>query len=191
METDGPRTERRALLLEHAIDLLADGGIAAVTHRSVEKSAGVPHGSVTYWFDSREGLIDAMVDGLCVESEQQAGAIAAGLEASFASGEEPDPDAVAAATAAWIDGSRRHHLARFELEVAAGRDARIAERMTRAAEVFWRMCEPIAVALGSEDPASDARAIAMMVDGLMLDRLVHPGQSEAVLAAAIRRLFGR
>ncbi|UJA19541.1 TetR family transcriptional regulator [Thermoleophilia bacterium SCSIO 60948] len=188
----GPRTaERREALLEQAIELLADGGVAAITHRSVETAARVPHGSVTYWFGSREGLIDAVVDRLCAASEAQTGAIAAGLEQTFASGERPDAAAVAAAFAAYIDGSRNHQLARLELEIAGGRDPRIGSRMTAAAEVFWRMCEPIAVALGSDDPPADARALASMLDGMLMDRIVHPGQPDTAMVAALERLIGR
>lgn len=189
MEAGRRTTERREALLTSAIDLLADGGVAAITHRSVETAADVPHGSVTYWFGSREGLIDAVVDRLCAESEAQTGAIAAGLEQTFASGERPDPAAIAAAFAAYVDGSRRHQQARLELEIAGGRDERIGRRMTEAAEVFWRMCEPIAVALGSEDPPADARALASMLDGMLIDRIVHRGQPDTAMVAALERLL--
>jgi DNA-binding transcriptional regulator YbjK len=34
--------------------LVSSDGLGAVTHRSVEKAGGAPHGSVTYWFGSRD-----------------------------------------------------------------------------------------------------------------------------------------
>ena len=49
--------------------------------------------------------------------------------------------------------------------------------MCEAGQVFWRMCEPIALATGSEDPERDGRGLAAMVDGLLLDRLAHPPQT--------------
>ena len=70
-----PSSDRRLRLLQEALRLVSEGGLGAVSHRSVEQAAGAPHGSVTYWFGSREGLIAALVDWLCAESERQGRAI--------------------------------------------------------------------------------------------------------------------
>lgn len=180
---------RGTQLLDEAIRLLAAGGLGAVTHRSVETAAGAPHGSVTYWFGSRDGLVAAMVERLVAECEGQVGAIAESIAAAFESGGEPDVDAVAGGLAAWIDDHREVHLARLELELAAMRDPRLAERMRDAAQVFWKMCEPLALATGSTDPERDGRAIAVMADGLLLDRLAHPPQSHDMLVASVRQLL--
>ncbi|MGE4428137.1 MAG: TetR family transcriptional regulator, partial [Solirubrobacteraceae bacterium] len=55
-------SDRRSRLLHEALALVSASGLAAVTHRSVERAAGAPHGSVTYHFGNRDGLIDAMVE---------------------------------------------------------------------------------------------------------------------------------
>jgi AcrR family transcriptional regulator len=178
-------------LVDEALRLASEGGLGAVTHRSVQGAAGMPHGSVTYWFGSREGLLAAMVDRLVEQCEARVAPIAAGIEAAYASGAEPDPEQVAEAVAAWIDDDRELHLARLELELAAARDPRLRPRMTDAARVFWRMCEPLARATGSDDPERDGRAMAAMVDGLLLDRLAHPTQPREVLVAALRRVLSR
>ena len=76
-------------------------------------------------------------------------------------------------------------------DIAAGyaaRDPRIQERMTDAARVFWAMCVPIAAAAGSPDPERDGRGMAAMVDGLLLDRLAHPGQTHELLVEAVARI---
>lgn len=77
----------------------------------------------------------------------------------------------------------------MELELAAVRDPRLRARMRDAAQVFWRLCEPLARAAGSSDPERDGRAMAAMVDGLLIDRLAHPPQGDQVLAAAVRQLL--
>jgi hypothetical protein len=41
--------------------------------------------------------------------------------------------------------------------------------------------------MGSEDPARDGRAMAVML-GLLLDRLTHPPQDQDVVVAAVRWL---
>jgi AcrR family transcriptional regulator len=189
MPSPPERSERRLRLLEEALRLVSESGLGAVTHRSVEQAAGAPHGSVTYWFGSREGLISALVDWLCEESERQVRVIATPVQQQIAAGRPLDVDAIATALSAWMDGGAAHHLARMELELQGAREPAHAERMTKAAQVFWDMCAAIAEGLGSEDPDRDGRAMAVMLDGLLLDRLSHPPQSQDVVAASVRWLL--
>ena len=181
--------DRRTRLLDEAERLVGVRGLAAVTHRSVERAAGAPHGSVTYWFGSREGLIAALVDRLCEQSERGVGEIAALAEAQLAAGEPPDAEAVTGALVQWMDTAAAHHLARMELELQSGRDPAHAERMTRAAATFWAMGSAVSAAMGSSDPERDGRAMAAMIDGLLLDRLAHPPQDDAIVEAAVRWLL--
>ena len=183
------RSERRQRLLEEAVRLVSESGLGAVTHRNVEQAAGAPHGSVTYWFGSREGLISALIDWLCDESERQARAIATPVQQQLAAGQTLDIDAIATALSGWMDGTASHQLARMELELQGAREPAHAERMTQAAQVFWDMCAAIAEGLGSEDPDRDGRAMAVMLDGLLLDRLAHPPQSQDVVVASLRWLL--
>ena len=88
-----------------------------------------------------------------------------------------------------MDAAAPHHLARMELELQGAREPAHAERMTRAAQVFWDMCAAIAEGLGSEDPARDGRAMAVMLDGVLLDRLAHPPQGQDVVVASVRWLL--
>ncbi len=184
-----PSSERRTRLLEEALRLVTESGLGAVTHRNVEQAAGAPHGSVTYWFGGREGLISALVDWMCDESERQVRAIATPVQQQLAAGQALDIDAIAVALSAWMDGAAPHHLARLELELQGAREPAHAERMTRAAQVFWDMCAAIAEGLGSADPATDGRAMAVMLDGVLLDRLAHPPQDQEVVVAALRWLL--
>jgi AcrR family transcriptional regulator len=181
--------DRRTRLLQEASALVSAEGLGAVTHRSVEKAAGAPHGSVTYWFGSRDGLIAALVEWICDQSEQHAGAIADWVQAQLEAGQPLDLYAVATALTTWQDDNAPLHLARFELELQGVREPAQAERMTRAATKFWDMCTTISRSLGSTDPERDGRAMAVMLDGLLLDRLTHPPQDQEVVVAALRWLL--
>jgi AcrR family transcriptional regulator len=183
------QSDRRQRLLEEAVRLVSESGLGSVTHRNVEQAAGAPHGSVTYWFGSRQGLISALIDWLCDESERQARAIATPVQQQLAAGQTLDVNAIAAALSAWMDGTASHQLARMELELQGAREPAHAERMTQAAQVFWDMCAAIAEGLGSEDPDRDGRAMAVMLDGLLLDRLAHPPQSQDIVVASLRWLL--
>ncbi|MDX8151330.1 TetR family transcriptional regulator [Patulibacter brassicae] len=189
--TTEPATDRRDRLLDEALRLLAAGGLQAVTHRAVESAAGVPHGSVTYWFASRDGLVEAMVDRLAADCERRVRDLAHDVALAAARrGPAIDVGSFARALMGWMDDGREQHVARLELELAAVRDPRLAERMTDAALVFWRLCEPIVVAAGSRHPQRDGRAMAAMVDGLLLDRLAHRPAGAEVVEAALAHLLG-
>ena len=48
---------RREQILEAALRVIGRSGRQAVTHRAVAEEAGVPLGSTTYYFDSRDDLL--------------------------------------------------------------------------------------------------------------------------------------
>lgn len=52
-----PNPHRRRALADAAITLLAEQGAHGLTHRAVESRAGVPSGTATNYFRSREGLL--------------------------------------------------------------------------------------------------------------------------------------
>ena len=82
--TQARAVERRADILAAACELLARGGTAAVTHRQVAEKAGVPNGSIRYYFATRDALLTACVED--IESRRDAEAQRALAEASA------DPD---------------------------------------------------------------------------------------------------
>src|SRR5437588_13102902 len=62
---DGPRPRgaaRREALLEAVLQIVADVGPDAVTHRRVAEVAELPLASTTYWFDSKDHLLTAALE---------------------------------------------------------------------------------------------------------------------------------
>src|SRR3954447_3527516 len=55
---------RRARLIHAAVGLIAREGLAAVSHRTVAKAAGVPLGATTYYFASKTELLREALDVL-------------------------------------------------------------------------------------------------------------------------------
>lgn len=49
--------QRRRQLCDAAIRLLADGGVIGVTHRKVDRKAGVPDGTTSFYFRTRSALL--------------------------------------------------------------------------------------------------------------------------------------
>jgi AcrR family transcriptional regulator len=64
LSADQPPGSRKAGLAAHLAFLVAEQGIAAVTHRSLAGRAGVPHSSVAHYFRTREDLLYAAIAGL-------------------------------------------------------------------------------------------------------------------------------
>lgn len=50
--------QRREKILQATLDTIAGHGVHAVTHRKIASRAGVPLGSMTYYFDGMEQLIE-------------------------------------------------------------------------------------------------------------------------------------
>lgn len=53
---------RKQKIAKAALEILAEEGVEALTFRQVAESAGVPLGSTSYYFSSREDLISAAVE---------------------------------------------------------------------------------------------------------------------------------
>ncbi len=103
-----PRGElRRAELLEAAIHLIGAHGLDGVTHRAVAAEAGVPAASTSYYFRSKDELIDEALHTLATreierlrERRDALGAGAADLETLTDGAERLDRGAADAARAA-------------------------------------------------------------------------------------------
>lgn len=57
-----PVDERRAQLLDAALQVLREQGLAGLTTRAVTTRAGVPHGIFHYAFGSKAALVRALID---------------------------------------------------------------------------------------------------------------------------------
>jgi TetR/AcrR family transcriptional regulator, regulator of biofilm formation and stress response len=136
---------RRDALLDAAVELLTDGGFAAVSHRAVADLAGLPLAATTYYFRSRDDLIAAafelMVDrDLAATRERFTARVGQlgvpsgdagdgdGDDGGSTGGVEPRisaraaAEALAAALLPRDETERRRHLALWELYLRAGRD---------------------------------------------------------------------
>jgi len=54
-----PNPERRNQMLDAAIDILCDEGVGGLTHRQVDSRAGLPVGTTSNYFRTRNALLEA------------------------------------------------------------------------------------------------------------------------------------
>jgi DNA-binding transcriptional regulator YbjK len=111
-----PNPQRRAQLLDAAIEILGDVGIGGLTHRAVDDRAGQPAGTTSNYFRTRLALLEATA-GRVVDLHWQYVDV---LQQGLAQGHGPlTRDAVAALVTRLVtdlDGEQgRRQLARYEL----------------------------------------------------------------------------
>jgi DNA-binding transcriptional regulator YbjK len=188
--TAAPRhaTDRRTSLLDAALHVIGTRGLREATHRAVEAEAGVPHGSVTYYFGTREGMLAAAVERMRDLEEGRAAALAQQLVMAFAtSSSESVIDAVAEGAAAMFEDGMLLAQARYELLLAGSRDPALGELMHECTRVFWQLAKPVVIAAGSEDPEGDARIIMAMLDGLFFDAVTKGEYDPVLLRRGLRQ----
>ena len=61
---------RRQRIIDAALEVVAEQGVAATTHRRIASAAGVPLGSVTYYFATLEALLKTAFAQLATESSK-------------------------------------------------------------------------------------------------------------------------
>jgi DNA-binding transcriptional regulator YbjK len=183
-----PATDRRTLLLDAALHVVGTRGLREATHRAVETEAGVPHGSVTYYFGNREGMLAAAVERMRELDESRVAAMAQQLVMAFASsGVDAVLDAVAEGGAAMFEENPVAMQARYEMLLAGSRDPALGGLMRACTEVFWELAKPVVIAAGSRDPDGDARIIMAMLDGLFFDALTKGEYDPALLRRGLRQ----
>lgn len=146
--------ERRQRIVDATLDVVAEHGVPGTTHRRIAAAAGVPLGSVTYYFASLEELLTAAFLQLAEQSSAAFGARMA---------EASDRDSARAAIIDIIAGSvwaePRTLLLSYELYAFAARHppvSRVMQRwMNNSRAALERFFDPLT-----------ARALDALVEGI-------------------------
>ncbi|GAA2613403.1 TetR/AcrR family transcriptional regulator [Streptomyces tubercidicus] len=184
--------ERRAALVDAAIEVLAREGARGLTFRAVDTAAGVPAGTASNYFTSRDDLL-------------------AQVTAQIHQRIAPDPDDVAAVMAAppsrelvtellrWVNRrvaeNRTGYLAMLELRLEATRRPELRAELTRVMREVRD--EDLRFHLDSGLPG-DRTAVTLMylaMTGLMLEQLTLPGvvpdeEAEGLISTLVERAIG-
>jgi AcrR family transcriptional regulator len=183
-----PAAGRRTAILDAALHVIGTRGLREATHRAVEAQAGVPHGSVTYYFGSRVGLLEAVCERMRELDEGRVAAMAQQLVMAFAtSSVDTVIDSVVEGAAQMFEGDPVPMQARYEMLLAGTRDEALGEIMRECTRLFWELAKPVAIAAGSDDPDGDARVIMAMIDGLYFDALTKGEHDPVLLRRGIRQ----
>ncbi|GGU91077.1 ebrA repressor [Streptomyces albospinus] len=153
--------DRRQRIIDAAIAVVGERGIAGLSHRAVAAAADVPLGSTTYHF--------ATLDELLVAALRQANGWWLADFARWVAGIDPAvplADEVARLVEETLAGDRSRVALEYELYLAALRHEAVRPI---AAECLDEMVALLGRRIG--DPAT-ARAVVAFADGLLLQHLL-------------------
>lgn len=187
-----PVPQRRAALIEAALRVIAEHGVAAATTRAIAAEAGMSLASLHYAFESRDELIAGVIEHVV---NQQAGAALANLT--------PGADLITTlregfrSYLAVIAADPLREQAMFELTLYALRTPILRTQAGHQYESFYAAAEQVLTAIGEltgyewRRPMPEmARILITLTDGISLGWLVdHDTEAtERVLDFAARAL---
>ncbi|MEU7752589.1 TetR/AcrR family transcriptional regulator [Micromonospora sp. NPDC049171] len=199
------RANRIATLTDAAIELIAEGGMRALTHRAVDGRAAMPPGTTSAYLRTRQALIEAVVGRL---AERDRADLA---RHDLPTGPPPtaaprldgnDLDDLAAGVAEvldrWLTTGRSRALARYACLLEAVHRPELRGILQHGTGLRVQARDLLTRA-GAADPDRQGDQFVAFVDGLLFDRLVGAGAlsapqpggaaSRADLSAAVRTLL--
>jgi TetR/AcrR family transcriptional regulator, regulator of biofilm formation and stress response len=182
---------RREQILEAALRVIGRSGRESVTHRAVAEEAGVPLGSTTYYFDSRDDLLGQALEHVAANEVERYGRLGEELR-DVKSGRELADRLISELVAAAED--RVAYIAEYELWLEASRRPDLREAAQSWCDAEQRSVAGAMEALGSSDSRADASIVVAALDGLgerVLAREEDPAQAAKELRPELRRLIER
>ncbi|MFD7610006.1 TetR/AcrR family transcriptional regulator [Streptomyces sp. NPDC059828] len=182
--------DRRTLLADTAIGVLAEAGIRGLTHRAVDRAAKLPPGTTSAYYRTRQALLTALVRRLVALDQ---------AELQEAGSRTPVPrsaDELVAGIAALVEQrltgeGRRRSLARYACAIESVHQPELREILVPRENAGRQVVHDFLAAQGLADAAARAVTLLTCVDGLVFDRLVGGGgvseqEIRGLVAAALR-----
>ncbi|MET7392239.1 TetR family transcriptional regulator [Dactylosporangium sp. NPDC005572] len=160
--------DRKVRLADAAIDVLGNDGVRALTHRAVDARAGLPQGTCSYHYPTRNALLTAALERIAALDLAESDA---------------DPD-LAAVLAGWVTAGATRTRARFMLMLDPQTRAELGPAAARLAGSF---VERGTALLGS---AERARLLIGLLDGLLLDELTRGTLPDQQRRERIEKVLG-
>lgn len=167
-----PATSRhRPALLRAAVEVLAEQGVRGLTHGAVDTRAGLPRGSTSNYYRTREALLGGVLDHI-LEQDERSSVELGGLDPA-ALDERILTDSLVALTAYHCGPGRALTLARYAIFLEAATRPELADRVAEARRALNRMIEQLLTRAGAGDPAAGGQRIAATMDGYILGTVSH------------------
>ena len=162
---------RETVLLDAAIDVLGTQGMRQLTHRAVDAAAGLPTGSTSNRFRTRESLLIGVLRRILERETAMWRRLAVDIRT-------PSIDAVAAAIGRLLieltETGRVLSQARRTVFVEATNHPALRSEITNLQEEIGTWMAPLLAELGSSDPSRDIHHLLALMDGLVINQLTSP-----------------
>jgi len=153
---------RKDLITDAAIELVAEQGMRGLTHRAVDRRAGLPEGSTSAYFRTRKALVEGFVERLASQER-----IDTALDMNDVVG------SIARTLDSWLV-ERNRTLARYAAMLEATHHPELRTILVHSPR---ERATELARALGHEDPEAAGGHIMAFVEGLLFYRLVGGGST--------------
>lgn len=183
--------DRRAVLADAALEVLAADGGRALTHRAVDRRAGLPEGSTSNHFPTREALLTGALRRL-VELERPSVRALEALVPGGPYGPRRSAELLAELVVEeWLSEGSDLAVARYELVLEARRRPAFERELGKVRLEYLRLVEELLPAAGCRDPRRHAPHLLAVLDGLMVNRLLQPATalSDAAIVDLLERFF--
>jgi AcrR family transcriptional regulator len=165
-------TATQERVLDAAIDLLATGGLRALTHARVDERAGVPRGTTSNYFRTRAALLIGVTESIVLRELPV-------VHAAFA---PRTPEELIDAMCELLDVTSRDNrdltAARLVIFMEASHNAELRAELTRGRGALGSGIVAALADMGARDPEGAAEAIASCFEGLLLHRIARHVESD-------------
>jgi AcrR family transcriptional regulator len=196
--------DRRTEILDTALAVLAEQGMRGLTHRAVDQAAGLPAGSTSYYFRTRDALVSGCLHRLLeldraevpanipAGSAKRAGSAKPAELAELAGGglEQLADQATEACVQMITVGSHRTR-ARYELVLHSIRTPALHAEVVEAGTQLRGLIAELLCRFGAAEPNRAAEEIAAVMDGLVFTALVRGPRDGAQLRRWLRPALHR
>jgi DNA-binding transcriptional regulator YbjK len=187
---EAPDQPRREAILEATLRILRLDGPRALSHRTVAKAAGVPLAATTYYFASKDEIMEEALRRIAGEEVERLDALRVALPS------DASPAEMAALLARALRAEYEGELPKFEIYLEAARRPALRAHCAHWIGAFRRLAEAALRDAGADDPEAAARLLVAAIDGLILQRLgtaegpIEEGDFRADLERLVRYALG-
>jgi TetR/AcrR family transcriptional regulator, regulator of biofilm formation and stress response len=182
-------SDRRDVILEAALRVIARSGADAATHRAVAAEAGVALASTTYHFESKSALVR---EALELVIERSTAAVARNTAGPGPVDGEQLVDRLVQLVAALSSDQRAPLAAQYELMLEAGRRPELQPLAERWNSAYLAGLVALVRRAGLARPALAAETISNLIEGALLNQLALPreGFTEGPLREMLQAMVG-
>lgn len=167
-----PASGRRRELLDAAMRVVADGGLRGLTHRAVDRQAGLPEGSCSAYLRTKQVLLLALAEHVAATLAADVDRL--GVEIGECDGEtEPAVAHTLALFERWLE-ERDLVLAKLELSLEAPRNPAVAEVLSVWRARLVAVVDGMVSQAGKPHGLSRSETLVASFDGLLIAALQKP-----------------